>query len=124
MIQKPDFVLDRYIDAGCDIITVHAEACSNEQEFERINSKLVSSGVSPGLAVNPGTELPEWIFSYLDNLDVIIIMSVNPGFAGQKFIPDVLPKMKRVIPLLRERGFKGYFEADGGIESVNDNSVF
>ena len=116
MIQKPALVLDRYIDAGCDVITVHAEACSNEQEFERINSKLVSNGVSPGLAVNPGTDLPEWIFSYLDNLDVIIIMSVNPGFAGQKFIPEVLPKMKKIIPLLRERGFKGYFEADGGID--------
>ena len=116
MIQKPALVLDRYIDAGCDVITVHAEACSNEQEFERINSKLVSNGVSPGLAVNPGTDLPEWIFSYLDNLDVIIIMSVNPGFAGQKFIPEVLPRMKKVIPLLRERGFKGYFEADGGID--------
>ncbi|MDF0680433.1 MAG: ribulose-phosphate 3-epimerase [Candidatus Nitrosocosmicus sp.] len=116
MIQKPSIVLDRYIDAGCDVITVHAEACSNEQEFERINSKLVSNGVSPGLAVNPDTDLPEWIFSYLDNLDVIIIMSVNPGFAGQKFIPEVLPKMKKVIPLLRERGFKGYFEADGGID--------
>jgi len=116
MIQKPTLVLDRYIDAGCDVITVHAEACSNEQEFERINSKLVSNGVSPGLAVNPGTDLPEWIFSYLDNLDVIIIMSVNPGFAGQKFIPEVLPKMKKIIPLLRERGFKGYFEADGGID--------
>ncbi|HKU83840.1 MAG TPA: ribulose-phosphate 3-epimerase [Candidatus Nitrosocosmicus sp.] len=116
MIQKPESVLDNYIDAGCDVITVHAEACSNEQEFERINSKLVSSGISPGLAVNPGTELPEWIFSYFDNLDLIIIMSVNPGFAGQKFIPEVLPKMKKVIPLLRERGFKGYIEADGGID--------
>ena len=116
MIQNPDKVLDNYIDAGCDIITVHAEACSNEQEFERINSKLLSNGVSPGLAINPGTELPEWIFSHFDNLDVVILMSVNPGFAGQKFIPEVLPKMKRVIPSLRERGFKGYFEADGGID--------
>ena len=116
MINNPDRVLDGYIDAGCDIVTVHAETCSNEQEFERINSKLLSNGVSPGLAVNPSTELPEWIFSHLDNLDVIILMSVNPGFAGQKFIPEVLPKMKRVIPLLRERGFKGYFEADGGID--------
>jgi transketolase len=116
MIQKPESVLDDYIDAGCDVITVHAEACSNEQHFERINSKLLSSGVSPGLAMNPSTELPEWIFSYLGNLDLIIIMSVNPGFAGQKFIPEVLPKMKKVIPLLRERGFKGYIEADGGID--------
>jgi transketolase len=124
MIQNPASVLDRYIDAGCDIITVHAETCGNEQEFERINSKLVSSGVSPGLAVNPGTELPPWIFSHLDNLDVIIIMSVNPGFAGQKFIPEVLPKMKKIIPLLRERGFKGYFEADGGIDQSTITQCF
>jgi transketolase len=124
MINNPDRVLDGYIDAGCDIITVHAEACSNEQEFERINSKLLSNGVSPGLAVNPSTELPEWIFSRLDNLDVIILMSVNPGFAGQKFIPEVLPKMKRVIPLLRERGFKGYFEADGGIDMSTISRCF
>jgi transketolase len=124
MISNPDRVLDGYIDAGCDIITVHAEACSNEQEFERINSKLLSNGVSPGLAVNPSTELPEWIFSRVDNLDVIILMSVNPGFAGQKFIPEVLPKMKRVIPLLRERGFKGYFEADGGIDMSTISQCF
>ncbi|CAN5843655.1 hypothetical protein BH23THE1_BH23THE1_20070 [soil metagenome] len=124
MIQSPASVLDRYIDAGCDIITVHAETCGNEQEFERINSKLVSSGVSPGLAVNPDTELPQWIFSHLDNLDVIIIMSVNPGFAGQKFIPEVLPKMKKIIPLLRERGFKGYFEADGGIDQSTITPCF
>jgi transketolase len=124
MIHNPDKVLDSYIDAGCDVITVHAEACSNEQEFEMINTQLLSNGVSPGLAVNPGTELPEWIFSHLDNLDVIILMSVNPGFAGQKFIPEVLPKMKRVIPLLRERGFKGYFEADGGIDLLTITQCF
>lgn len=116
MIENPGNVLDSYIDAGCDIITVHAEACSNEQEFEKINSRLVSNGVSPGLAINPNTELPDWVFSYLDNLDVIILMSVNPGFAGQKFIAPVLSKMKKIIPQLRDRGYKGYFEADGGID--------
>jgi transketolase len=116
MVQNPHAVLDSYIDAGCDIITVHVEACKDEAEFEKINNKIISSGVSPGMAINPNTELPEWVYRYLDCLDVIIIMSVNPGFAGQKFIPSVLDKMKYMIPRLRENGYGGYFEADGGID--------
>jgi len=116
MVHNPHAVLDSYIDAGCDIITVHVEACKDEADFEKINNKIISSGVSPGMAINPNTELPEWVYRYLDCLDVIIIMSVNPGFAGQKFIPSVLDKMKDMIPRLRENGYGGYFEADGGID--------
>ncbi len=116
MIRNPGSDLDSYIDAGCDIITLHAEVCDSEKEFEDMSSKLISAGVSPGLAINPSTNLPDWIFSHLDNLDVLIIMSVNPGFAGQKFIPEVLPKMSALIPTLREHGYKGYIEADGGID--------
>ena len=116
MVHNPYAVLDSYIDAGCDIITVHVEACKDESEFEKINKKIISSGVSPGLAINPNTELPEWVYRYLNCLDVMIIMSVNPGFAGQKFIPQSLDKMKGMIPRLRENGYGGYFEADGGID--------
>jgi transketolase len=101
MIENPYDVLDSYIDAGCDIITIHAEVCKDEKEFKKINDKLISSGVSPGLAINPETPLPKWIYNYLDSLDVLIMMSVNPGFAGQKFIPSVLSKMKTIIPELR-----------------------
>ena len=116
MVHNPYAVLDSYIDAGCDIITVHVEACKDESEFEKINKKIISSGVSPGLAINPNTELPEWVYRYLNCLDVVIMMSVNPGFAGQKFIPPSLDKMKGMIPRLRENGYEGYFEADGGID--------
>ena len=96
----------------------------DEKEFEKINDKILSSGVSPGLAVNPDTELPKWVYNYLDRLDVIIIMSVNPGFAGQKFIPSVLPKMKNLIPDLKRNGYRGYFEADGGIDLSTISSCF
>lgn len=116
MIEDPNSSLDSFIDAGCDIITIHSEICDSEKDFENMNSRLLSNGISPGLAINPSTNLPEWIYSHLDNLDVLIIMSVNPGFAGQKFIPEVLPKMKELIPRLREKGYKGYIEADGGID--------
>ena len=124
MIDNPYDVLDSYIDAGCDVITVHAEVCKDEKDFEKINDKLVSSGVSPGLAINPDTQLPKWIYNYLDCLDVMIIMSVNPGFAGQKFIPSVLSKMKTLIPDLRNNGYKGYFEADGGVDLATISSCY
>jgi transketolase len=124
MINNPYDVLDSYIDAGCDVITVHAEVCNDEKEFEKINNKIISNGVSPGLAINPNTELPKWIYRYLNCLDVIIIMSVNPGFAGQKFIPSVLPKMKNLIPDLKSNGYGGYFEADGGIDLSTISSCY
>lgn len=116
MIQSPADELDDFIDAGCDIITIHSEVCKSEKDFETMNTKLISNGVSPGLAINPNTEFPQWAIPFLDQLDVIIIMSVNPGFAGQKFIPEVSSKMTKLIPLLRKSGFTGYFEADGGID--------
>ena len=106
------------------MITVHAEACRDEKEFEKINNKLISHGVSPGLAINPDTPLPKWVYNYLDCLDVMIIMSVNPGFAGQPFIPSVLPKMKTLIPDLRNNGYRGYFEADGGVDLSTISSCY
>lgn len=124
MIQSPDSYLDSFIDAGCDIITTHSEVCNGEKEFEKMSAKLISNGISPGLAINPATDLPGWIYSHLDDLDVLIIMSVNPGFAGQKFIPEVLPKMKNLIPKLRENGYTGYIEADGGIDQSTIESCF
>jgi transketolase len=124
MIQNPDSYLDSFIDAGCDIITTHSEVCNGEKEFEKMSEKLISNGISPGLAINPATDLPGWIYSHLDDLDVLIIMSVNPGFAGQKFIPEVLPKMKNLIPKLRENGYTGYIEADGGIDQSTIESCF
>jgi transketolase len=123
MIENPLEYIQEYIDARCDIITVHAEAC-NESEFECIKDKLLSNGVSPGIAINPPTYIPEWLYSHLENIDVMIIMSVNPGFAGQKFIPEVLPKMVLINKKLREHGFKGYIEADGGIDATTLQQVY
>ena len=117
MIEKPLEQIQEYIDARCDIITVHAEACT-ENEFREIQERLVDAGISPGIAINPGTAVPKWLYGCLHDLDVIIVMSVNPGFAGQKFMPEVLPKMVAVNKELREHGFKGYVEADGGIDAI------
>ena len=123
MIENPLEHLQDYIDARCDIITVHAEAC-DENEFGHIKQKLLSSGISPGIAINPTTNVPDWLYSHIENLDVMIIMSVNPGLAGQRFIPDVLPKMALINRNLREQGFKGYIEADGGIDATTLQQVY
>jgi transketolase len=117
MIEKPLEQIQEYIDARCDIITVHAEVCT-ENEFREIQERLIANGISPGIAINPGTDVPEWLYRCLHDLDVVIVMSVNPGFAGQKFMPKVLPKMVEVNKKLREHGFKGYIEADGGIDAT------
>lgn len=123
MIEKPIEHIDEYIDARCDIITVHAEACT-EKEFATIQERCLAAGISPGIAINPKTDVPGWLYPYLPDLDVVIVMSVNPGFAGQKFIPETLPKMVAVNKELREHGFRGYIEADGGIDATTLQSVY
>ena len=123
MIENPLEHIEEYIDARCDIITVHAEAC-DEFEFMQINQKLLSNGISPGIAINPSTDLPKWVYSHLNNIDVVIIMSVDPGFAGQKFVPQILPKMVLMTRKLKESGFDGYIEADGGIDATTLQQVY
>ncbi|HYY66219.1 MAG TPA: ribulose-phosphate 3-epimerase [Nitrososphaeraceae archaeon] len=123
MIENPLRYIQDYIDARCDIITIHAEAC-NENEFIQIKDRLLLNGISPGIAINPSTDVPSWIYNYLADIDVVIIMSVTPGFAGQKFIPQILSKMVTVNRKLRESGFKGYIEADGGIDATTLQQVY
>src|SRR5687768_4531477 len=123
MIEKPINHVEDYIDAGCDIITVHVEACS-EAEFVEINKMILKAGISPGIAINPGTQFPSWIIEHLDNIDIMIIMSVNPGFAGQKFIPDTLDKMAEIVKTLKSNNYKGFIEADGGIDAATLQQVF
>ena len=123
MIENPLAVIQDYIDARCDIVTVHAETCS-ESEFGQITDRLLSNGISPGIALNPSTDLPNWLFPHLPDVDVVLIMSVNPGFAGQKFIPEVLSKMRLVNQKLTEHGFLGYIEADGGIDATILQAVY
>ena len=123
MIEKPYNHIEEYINAGCDIITIHAETCDNEK-FCYILEKVMSAGISLGIAINPQTEFPEWAFSYLNDIDVIIVMSVNPGFSGQKFIPDITSKISKLNKTLKMKGYKGYIEADGGIDASTVQRVY
>lgn len=123
MIEKPLTHIDKFIEARCDIITVHAETC-NEDEFVEIAERLLQNGISPGIAINPSTDLPYWFYSHLEKIDVLVVMSVNPGFSGQQFLPEVLQKMTVLNRKLTEHGYKGYIEADGGIDSRNLQQVY
>ena len=123
MIEKPYDYIEDYINAGCDIITVHAETCDNNS-FCHIKDKVMSAGISLGIAINPETQFPNWALSYLNDIDIIIVMSVHPGFSGQKFIPDITAKISDLNMSLKIKGYKGYIEADGGIDASTVQRVY
>ncbi|MGI9565664.1 MAG: ribulose-phosphate 3-epimerase [Nitrosopumilus sp.] len=123
MINEPVKHVRDYIDAGSDIITVHAEV-TDESTFGEIHDLLKQNRVSVGLAINPGTELPEWSYKFLPSLDQLIVMSVVPGKSGQKYIEETHTKMASLNSVLKEHNFSGYIEADGGINLENVGSAF
>jgi len=123
MINDPVKHVNDYIDAGSDIITVHAEVC-DESSFGEISDMLESNQVGIGLAINPDTELPNWSYKFIPLLDQIIIMSVVPGKSGQKYILSTHEKTQRIIKQLHENHFEGYIEADGGVNLDNIGACF
>ncbi len=123
MINEPLKYVKNYVAAGCDIITVHAEVC-DESSFGEIYDILRSNEVSVGLALNPETELPLWSEKFISELDQLIVMSVNPGRSGQKYIDSTHEKIQRLMKFLSERKFEGLIEADGGVDLSNVESCF
>jgi ribulose-phosphate 3-epimerase len=103
--------IEQFAKAGANIITVHAEACSNLREVVEQIKKL---GVKAGVSVNPPTSL-DTIEDVLPYVDLVLVMSVNPGYAGQAFIEGVVEKVARMRKMLDERGLKAELEVDGGI---------
>ena len=118
MISDPLRYLDRFIDAGCDIISIHVEVCTDKQ-FDEVLKMLNKSGVKAGVAINPDTKIPDWIIRNLNSLYLINVMSVQPGFSGQKFMPEALPKMSKVGQIIRDKGYDTIIEADGGVDASN-----
>jgi len=118
MISEPLRYLDRFIDAGCDIISVHAEVCT-DKTFDDVMNRLNKDGVKAGIAINPDTEIPDWVISRLNSIYLINVMSVQPGFSGQKFMPEVLLKMAKVDQIIHDKGVDTVIEADGGVDTSN-----
>lgn len=110
MIEPVDIYLAEFKDAGCDILTVHAEATKH---LDRSLQAIRDLGVKAGVALNPHTPV-NVIEHVLDRIDLVCLMSVNPGFGGQKFIPEVVEKTKRVKALIGDRPID--IEIDGGVD--------
>lgn len=111
MIEEPDQYIEQFAKAGADYITVHVEAC---RHLHRTIQLIRSHGVKPGVVLNPHTPI-ETIQHVLEDIDLVLFMTVNPGFGGQKFIPTVVPKVKQLSELIRERNLSIEIEIDGGI---------
>jgi ribulose-phosphate 3-epimerase len=109
MISDPLAYAEPFARAGADIVSFHLEAVRDPVP---VIERLLGLGVKPAMVVNPGTPV-EGLKPYLDRLHLVLVMSVQPGFGGQKFMPDVLPKIRA----LRDAGFRGEIEIDGGINA-------
>lgn len=119
MIDDPIRYIDDFASSGADIITVHAEACKH---LNRTIAKIKEVGCMAGVSLNPSTPLN--ILEYvLSELDMVLIMSVNPGFGGQVFIPNSLDKIKSLRKMINSQGLNVDIEVDGGINSSNVSDV-
>lgn len=118
MISDPLMYIDRFIDAGCDFISVHAEVCT-AGTFAEVVNRLKANGRKVGVALNPDTSMPEWLPQNLSSVDLLNVMSVQPGFSGQKFMPHVLQKMSKINEMLEKKGLDIAIEADGGVDPSN-----
>lgn len=117
MIVNPDQYIQAFRDAGADIITVHAEACTH---LDRTIQAIRQTGAKAGVALNPHT--PEHVLEYvLPMLDLILVMTVNPGFGGQSLIERVFPKMERIRNRIDREGLSTLIEVDGGVKVDNAN---
>lgn len=120
MIVDPDRYIDDFASAGADIITVHVEAC---RHLHRALQRIRAAGKRPAVALNPATPL-DAIEYVLGDLDMVLVMSVNPGFGGQAFIPSALGKIRSLRRMLDERGFHHVdIEVDGGVKVENVEAV-
>ena len=111
MIQHPDQYIAQFRDAGADFLTVHYEACTH---LHRTIQAIHGAGMKAGVAINPHTPV-DLLQEVIEDLDLVLIMSVNPGFGGQKFIPNAVLKVEQAKNLIHHRGSRALVEVDGGV---------
>ena len=119
MIQNPDEFLTAFVEAGAGILTVHVEACPH---LHRTLTEIKKRGARAGVSLNPATPLC-LIEPALEYADLVLVMTVNPGFGGQEFIPAMLPKIKQLRSLIDRKGWNLELEVDGGIKVDNIGAV-
>lgn len=119
MIQSPGKYIQSFRDAGADIITFHVEACNH---VHRMIGKIKETGAKAGIALNPHTSISS-IEHVLEDLDMVCLMSVNPGFGGQKFIYETLNKIKKLKAMITDRNLETLIEIDGGVGLQNAEKI-
>ena len=119
MIEEPDRYLEAFASAGADILTVHQEACTH---LHRTVERIRELGVRPGVAINPATPL-ESVQEVLPGIDLLLVMSVNPGFGGQSYIQASYGKLRRARLMLDDLGSTAELEVDGGVDAGNASAI-
>lgn len=119
MIENPDDYIKDFVDAGSDLIVVHVEAC---RHLHRTIQNIKSHNVKAGVALNPGTPI-ETIKHVLQDVDMVLVMTVNPGFGGQSFIESMIGKIKELKQIIDEKNLNVDIQVDGGIKPSNINQV-
>jgi ribulose-phosphate 3-epimerase len=113
MVEAPERLIPAFSSAGADRMTVHVEACPH---LHRVLQQIRELGLKTGVALNPGTPAGA-VSDVLDDVDLVLVMTVNPGYSGQKFIEGVLPKVRQLRETLDKRGLAAEIEVDGGIDA-------
>ncbi len=119
MIQKPDDYIEQFIDAGANVVTVHQEACTH---IRRTVKKIKKLGARAGVALDPSTPVST-LRGIIADLDLVLIMSVHPGFGGQKFIPRSLKKIAQSVDMIEATSSQALIEVDGGIDTTTAADV-
>ena len=119
MIERPERYIAQFVEAGADVLTIHAEACTH---LQRALAEIRRCGARAGLALNPATPI-EALDYVMEDLDQILVMTVNPGFGGQSFIPGMLAKIARVRERIERSGSPIALQTDGGISPANAAAV-
>jgi ribulose-phosphate 3-epimerase len=115
MIEEPDRYIDEFVECGADLITIHAEAC---RHLDRTIDAIKEKGIIAGVALNPATPLSA-VEYVLPKVDMVLVMTVNPGFGGQKLIPYTLDKIRDLKQMIEKRRLKTDIEVDGGVTLEN-----
>ena len=119
MIEEPERYIESFREAGADTITVHYEACPH---LHRTIQQIQATGAAAGVAINPHTPV-SLLEDVIEELDLVCVMSVNPGFGGQKFIYNTLPKIRRLKDMITVRNARTKIEVDGGVGLQNAESI-
>jgi ribulose-phosphate 3-epimerase len=119
MIVEPGKYAEQFKNAGADILTVHLEACPH---LHRNIQQIRSLGMRPGVAINPHTPV-SYLADIIADIDLVCMMSVNPGFGAQKFIPQTLEKIRQLRKMINEKGLKTHIEIDGGVTLDNAKEI-